>query len=415
MTTATPKAARSTEGPGLVILLGALIGFGPLSIDMYLPAFPSIAQSLHASAGEVERTLATFFAGLALGQLFSGPVSDRFGRTKPLYVGLSLYVLGSIGCALSPSAGVLAACRFAQALGGSVGMVSSRAIVRDLHSGAAAARMMSRLVLVMGLAPILAPLLGGWVLDQSGWRAIFWSHAVIGVIALGAVFAILPETAPPRSGPSQPFRSMVRIVRQPDFLGYALAVALSQAGMFAYIGGSPFVFITLHGVTPGNFGWFFGANAAGLVLVSQLNHRLLAGSSPEQVLRWSLRVAALAGLALVGVVVTGLGGLWGIAVALFVFVSSLGAITPNATALAMEHQAKQAGIASAVLGALQFMLAAGASAAVSASHDGTARPMALGVATTALLALGALVLARRAAPPPKEGTPAVESPAPTRP
>ncbi|MCY1040784.1 multidrug effflux MFS transporter [Corallococcus sp. bb12-1] len=412
MTTATPKATRSTEGPGLVILLGALIGFGPLSIDMYLPAFPSIGESLHASAGEVERTLATFFAGLALGQLFAGPVSDRFGRTKPLYVGLSLYVLGSIGCALAPSAGVLAAWRFVQALGGSVGMVSSRAIVRDLHSGAAAARMMSRLVLVMGLAPILAPLLGGWVLHTSGWRTIFWSHAGIGVIALGAVFAILPETAPPRSGPSQPFRSMLRIVRQPDFLGYALAVALAQAGMFAYIGGSPFVFITLHGVAPGNFGWFFGANAAGLVLVSQLNHRLLARSSPERVLRGSVRVAALAGLALVGVVVTGLGGLWGIALSLFVFVSSLGAITPNATALAMEHQAKQAGIASAVLGALQFLLAASASAAVSASHDGTARPMALGVAITALLALGALVLARRAAPP-EQGTPTVEAPAPT--
>ncbi|RKH14352.1 Bcr/CflA family efflux MFS transporter [Corallococcus sp. CA047B] len=411
MTTATPKTSRSTEGPGLVILLGSLIGFGPLSIDMYLPAFPSIAESLHASAGEVERTLATFFAGLALGQLFSGPVSDRFGRTKPLYVGLALYVMGSIGCALAPSAGVLAAWRFVQALGGSVGMVSSRAIVRDLHSGAAAARMMSRLVLVMGLAPILAPLLGGWVLHASGWRTIFWSHAVIGLIALGAVFAILPETAPPRSGPSQPFRSMVRIVRQPDFLGYALAVGLAQAGMFAYIGGSPFVFITLHGVAPGNFGWFFGANAAGLVVVSQLNHRLLARSSPERVLRWSVRVAALAGLALVGVVVTGLGELWGIALSLFVFVSSLGAITPNATALAMEHQAKQAGIASAVLGALQFLLAASASAAVSASHDGTARPMALGVATTALLALGALVLARRAAPP-EQGTPADEAPAP---
>ncbi|RKG91706.1 Bcr/CflA family efflux MFS transporter, partial [Corallococcus sp. CA053C] len=307
MTTAapSPKAARSTEGSALVILLGTLIGFGPLSIDMYLPAFPAIGQSLHASAGEVERTLSTFFAGLALGQLLSGPVSDRYGRTKPLYVGLALYMVGSIGCALAPSAGVLAAWRFVQALGGSVGMVSSRAIVRDLHSGAAAARMMSRLVLVMGLAPIVAPLLGGWVLRTSGWRPIFWSHAVIGVIALAAVILILPETAPPRSGPSQPFRAMARLVRAPDFVGHALAVALAQAGMFAYIGGSPFVFITLHGVAPEHFGWFFGANAAGLVLVSQLNHRLLARSSPEQVLKWAVRVAALAGLALVGVAVTG--------------------------------------------------------------------------------------------------------------
>ncbi|RKH61541.1 multidrug effflux MFS transporter [Corallococcus aberystwythensis] len=398
MTTATPRPARSTEGPGLILLLGALIGFGPLSIDMYLPAFPAIGESLHATAGEVERTLATFFAGLAVGQLFSGPVSDRFGRTKPLYVGLVLYVLGSIGCASAPSAEVLAACRFVQALGGSVGMVTTRAVVRDLHSGAAAARMMSRLVLVMGLAPILAPLLGGWVLRAAGWRAIFGSHAVIGLIALGAAFAILPETAPPKSGAShsKPFQAMWSITKAPDFLGPALAAALAQAGMFAYIGGSPFVFITLHDVKPEHFGWFFGANAAGLVAVSQLNHWLLARSSPEQVLKQAVRIAALAGLALVTVASTGFGGLWGIALSLFVFVSSLGAITPNATALAMEQHAKQAGIASAVLGALQFMLAAGASAAVSASHDGTARPMALGVAIAALLALGALGLARRA-------------------
>ncbi|RKH97776.1 multidrug effflux MFS transporter [Corallococcus sp. AB038B] len=396
MTTATPKLSRSTDGAGLIILLGALIGFGPLSIDMYLPAFPAIGESLRATAGEVERTLAAFFAGLAVGQLFAGPVSDRFGRTKPLYVGLALYVLGSIGCATAPSAEFLAACRFVQALGGSVGMVTARAVVRDLHSGAAAARMMSRLVLVMGLAPILAPLLGGWVLRAAGWRAIFGSHAVIGLIALGAAIAILPETAPPRSGVTKPFQAMWSITKAPDFLGPALAAALAQAGMFAYIGGSPFVFITLHGVKPEHFGWFFGANAAGLVAVSQLNHWLLARSSPERVLKQAVRIAALAGLALVTVASTGFGGLWGIALSLFVFVSSLGAIAPNATALAMEQHAKQAGIASAVLGALQFMLAAGASAMVSASHDGTARPMALGVAIAALLALGALSLAKRA-------------------
>jgi MFS transporter, DHA1 family, multidrug resistance protein len=399
MTLATPEPGRATEGPWLVILLGSLIGLGPLSIDMYLPAFPAIGESLHATAGEVERTLAAFFAGLAVGQLFSGPVSDRFGRTKPLYAGLALYVAGAIGCALAPSAGVLAAFRFVQALGGSVGMVTSRAVVRDLHSGAAAARMMSRLVLVMGVAPILAPLLGGWVLHAAGWRAIFGFHALIGLIALAGTFTLLPETAPQGSGAARPFRAMARLTKAPDFLGHALAVALAQAGMFAYIGGSPFVFITLHGVKPEHFGWFFGANAAGLVAVSQLNHWLLARSSPQRVLRQAVRVAAVAGLALVAAASTGFGGLWGIALALFVFVSTLGAITPNATALAMEQHAKQAGIASAVLGALQFLMAASASAAVSASHDGTARPMALGVAVAALLSLGALGLARRAPPP----------------
>ncbi|MBU8898464.1 multidrug effflux MFS transporter [Corallococcus sp. M34] len=401
MTTAV-ETRHPPHGPGLVLLLGALTAFAPLSIDMYLPAFPAIAQDLGASAGAVERTLATFFAGLALGQLVTGPLTDRFGRTRPLYLGLALYVLGSVGCALSPSADVLAAWRFAQALGGSVGIVTARAIVRDLHSGAAAARMMSRLVLVMGVAPILAPLFGGWVLHAFGWRFIFWSLATVGAVALLAVILSLPETAPPQRDSSQPFTRMLGLLRAPDFLGHALTVALAQAGMFAYIGGSPFVFITLHGIPPEKFGWFFGTNAAGLVATSQLNHLLLSRASPSRVLSLAVRFAAGAGLLLVAAALTGVGGVWGIAVSLFLFVSSLGAVVPNATAMALEHHAKQAGVASAVLGALQFTLAAGASTVVSASHEGTARPMAFTVAAAGLLACVTLAFARRgtaAAPP----------------
>lgn len=396
MTTAG-ATRKSTQGPGLVLLLGALTAFAPLSIDMYLPAFPAIGQELGADAGAVERTLAAFFVGLAMGQLTTGPLIDRFGRTRPLYAGLALYVVGSVGCALAPSVTVLAVWRFVQALGGAVGIVTSRAVVRDLHSGAAAARLMSRLVLVMGLAPILAPLFGGFLLNTLGWRAIFWTLAGVGTLALGAVLYALPETAPARSGPSQPFTQMAKLLRAPDFLGHTLIGAFVQAGMFAYIGGSPFVFITLHGIPPEHFGWFFGANAAGLVATSQLNHRLLARSSPARVLSRAILVSVLAGLCLVAAALTGLGGVWGIAVSLFFFVGSLGAVMPNATALAMEHHAKQAGVASAMLGAIQYVIAAGASMTVSTLHDGTARPMAFGVATAAVLACLTLVFVRRGA------------------
>lgn len=401
--TSTPDTRPPVRGGlGLELLLGALTAFAPLSIDMYLPAFPAIGKDLGVSAASVELTLASFFAGVALGQLLSGPLTDRFGRTRPLYAGLVLYCLGSLGCALAPSAGMLVLWRFIQALGGSVGMVVPRAVVRDLHSGVGAARMMSRLVLVMGVAPILAPLLGGFVVNAFGWRAIFVCHAVAGALALGAVLLALPETSPQRSPMSRALRNMTDMLRSPDFTGYVFTTALAQAGMFAYIAGSAFVFITLHGIPPEKFGWFFGTNAAGLVLSSQINHRILSRFTPSQVLVRAVSVAALAGATLVGAALTGVGGLWGIAVPLFVFVSSLGFINPNAMALALEKQGARAGVASAVLGALQFTLAAGASSAVSAIHDGTAAPMALVVAAAAVLALITLFIAQRATLAPKQ-------------
>jgi MFS transporter, DHA1 family, multidrug resistance protein len=390
---------RPRAGLALELLLGTLTAFAPLSIDMYLPAFPSIGREMGAGPARVQLTLASFFVGLAAGQFVTGPFIDRYGRTRPLYAGLALYVLGSLGCALSPTIGVLVAFRAVQAVGGAVGLVVARAVVRDLHSGAAAARMLSRLALVMGVAPIVAPLAGGALLGFVGWRAIFGALAAVGALTLAAALAVLPETAPPRPEGARLRMPLGEVLRAPGFAGYTMTTAFAQGGMFAYISGSSFVFITLHGVPAQSFGWFFGANAAGLVTGAQLNRRLLARHSPERLLGVALRCSALAGALLVVAVVTGAGGLWGVAVALFAFVSSLGFIVPNATALAFEHQTGRVGVASAVLGTLLHGTAAGASSVVSAAHDGTARPMAIVVASAAALALTSFALARRGAAP----------------
>ncbi|WP_257462154.1 multidrug effflux MFS transporter [Archangium lipolyticum] len=392
----TVPSRKPTGTLTLELLLGALTAFAPLSIDMYLPALPSIGAEFQSTPAAVQLTLASFFAGLALGQLITGPLIDRFGRTRPLRVGIALYVLGSLGCALAPGTEVLVAMRFVQALGGAVAIVVSRAVVRDLWSGAEAARTMSRLVLVMGVAPILAPLFGGFVLRFLGWRAIFAALAIVGALALVAVVKVLPETAPPRSGSRTVVSEMASLLGAADFLGPALACAFIQAGMFAYISGSSFVFITLHGVSPQHFGWFFGANAMGLVSMSQLNRRLLATHPPHRILRWALVLSVVAASCVLLVAWSGALGLWGMAAALFFFVSTLGLVMPNATALALEKHASRAGLASAVLGALQYGIAASASWAVSAFYNGTATPMGAVLASVAALAWVAHFLASRA-------------------
>lgn len=388
-----PAAPR--QGLALELLLGTLSAFAPMSIDMYLPAFPSIGRELGAGPDRVQLTLASFFVGLAFGQLATGPLIDRFGRTRPLYAWLVLYVLGSVGCALAPSIEALVGFRALQAFGGASGLVVARAVVRDLNSGAAAARMLSRLVLVMGVAPILAPLVGGLLLRVSGWRAIFGTLAAFGALTLAAVLAWLPETLPPAARRPGLRLQVGPVLRAPGFLAHVLAVSCAQGAMFAYISGASFAYITLYGVSAQSFGWFFGANAAGLVASSQANRRLLVRKAPARVLRAALLVAIGAGLALVATTATGAGGLWGVAAPLFVFLSSLGFIVPNATALALEHQVGQVGAASAVLGTVMYAVSACGSWAVSAAHDGSARPMALTVTALALLSRASLLLAGR--------------------
>ena len=382
----------------LELLLGGLTALGPLSIDLYLPALPAIGAEFTVDTAAVELSLSAFFAGFAIGQLVAGPIVDRLGRVGPLQVALTIYVLASLGCALAPSNDLLIACRFLQALGGATAVVVPRAIVRDLRSGAAAVHMLSRLMLVMGVAPIVAPLLGGWVLHAFGWRAIFVLLAGFGALALVAsTLALRSRAAPP--GPQGPLRMAAQIAalaREPDFRTYALCGAFTSAGMFAYISGFSFVFIEVHHVDPRHYGWFFGANALGLIAASQLNRLLVGRFSSEQVLRGATGLATAAALTVLAVVWTDTGGLWGVAGALFVFVSTLGVVAPNATAMALERHGERAGLASAVLGSLQFVIAATASWAVSALHDDTAAPMAAVIAGASCLALLCFALRRRA-------------------
>ncbi|HRH80973.1 MAG TPA: multidrug effflux MFS transporter [Thiobacillaceae bacterium] len=364
-----------------LILLGALTAVGPLSIDMYLPAFPAMLADFRAAPGTLAYTLAAFFIGMAVGQLAYGPVSDRYGRRLPLMVGLALYALASLGCALSASVPALVAWRFLQALGGAAGLVLTRAIVRDRCATREAARAFSLLILVMGLAPILAPLLGGWVAAGLGWRAIFTLLAGYGLVGLIIVWRRLPETHDTRhAAPLRPVRVLtdyLDLLASPSLLGYTLVGGLGFAGMFAYIAGAPFVLIELAGIPAEHFGWVFGLNALGFVAASQINARLLRSRSPTAILAWSVRLPALTGVLLGLCALSGWMPLPLLLAGLFVYVSSLGFIGPNAAAAALATHGQRAGTASALMGALQFALATLFGALEGGLHDGTARPLVL--------------------------------------
>jgi DHA1 family bicyclomycin/chloramphenicol resistance-like MFS transporter len=388
----------------LELLLGGLAALGPLSIDMYLPALPRIATEFHVDTAAVQLSLASFFVGFAVGQLVVGPFVDRYGRKGPLLVALGLYLLASLGCAAAPSNDWLVVCRLLQGLAGAMAVVVPRAVVRDLRSGAEAVHMLSRLMLVMGVAPIVAPLLGSWVQDGLGWRAIFVVLAGFAALTLLASMIVLPETSRRAAGPAGGAglgAQLLALVREPDFRAYTLCGGFSSAGMFAYISGSAFVFIELHGVPEQEYGYFFGANAFGLIAASQLNRLLVGRFSSVQVLGAATSLAALSALAVLAVAWTGAGGLWGVAGALFVFVSTLGVLGPNTTGLALERHGERAGLASSVLGSSQFLIAASAAAAVSALHDGhSAVPMAAVVAVSACLSWVCFMLRRREPAPP---------------
>jgi DHA1 family bicyclomycin/chloramphenicol resistance-like MFS transporter len=388
----------------LELLLGGLAALGPLSIDMYLPALTAIGDDFHVPTAAVQYSLASFFAGFAVAQLIAGPLVDRYGRRRPLLLALVLYMLASLGCAAAPSNEWLIAFRLLQGLAGSVAVVVPRAVVRDLHSGTAAVHMLSRLMLVMGVAPIVAPILGSWVLAAHSWQAIFVFLAGFGALTLFACLRLLPETGRPYDPKATLGTSLRALAREPDFRAYTFCGGFSSAGMFAYISGSTFVFVEVHGVHADHYSYFFGANAFGLIAASQLNRVLVGRFTAVQVLGAATSLAATAALALLAVAITGAGGLWGIAGTLFVFVSSLGILGPNSTALALEHHGARAGLASAVLGSLQFTIAAGAAAAVSvlqapdtpgAAPELTAVPMALVVAITACLSWSSFMLRRR--------------------
>lgn len=394
--TPPPAPVRPRAAFWLTIYLGTLAALGPLAIDMYLPAFPRIAAGFGVRVPDVQRTLAAYFIGLALGQLVYGPLADRFGRKPPLYVGLALFALAGAGCALARGVGSLAAIRFVQALGGCAEMVVARAIVRDLFDDRRAAKVFSSLMLVMGLAPILAPLAGGFLAGHFGWRAIFWVLALAGVATLLSTALFFRESLPPerriRQSPGDVVTTYLSLLRHREFMLHALTVSVGTAGLFAYVGGSPYVFQKVFGISEGRFGLFFGPVACGIIGMSQVNGFLAGRFDIRTTLRAALCAHAAAGAVLLATALTGAGGFWGIYLPLWVVIASMGFVFPNTTVLALSPHGRIAGNASAVLGFLQFGISAAGGLVVSALQNAqttpTAVPMAASIAVCSAAALG---------------------------
>ena len=372
----------------MVLILGALTAFSSMSIDMYLPAVPQMARDLGVPLGTVQLSISAFLFGSAAGQLFYGPIADRYGRRRPLLCGLALYVASTIGCAFVHTGEGLLLWRVVMAVGGGAGMVISRAVVRDLYDTAEAARMFSLLMLVMGAAPILAPIAGGQLLLLTGWRGIFGFLAVFGVLSIVAAALGLPETLPPERRVRRNFAEMAgvywQLLQNLRYLRYAVALGCVAGVNFSYISGAPFLFIELHGVSPQHFGLFFGANACGLIGASQINRRLLRRFSAQRILDTALSVNAVTSLLLTGAGLTGIGGFPAQVILLFVSLSCTGLLYPNVTALAMAPFDKAAGSASALLGTIQYSIGASAGALVGLLHNGSAVPMTATMAACGL-------------------------------
>nr|WP_234315108.1 Bcr/CflA family multidrug efflux MFS transporter [Streptomyces globisporus] len=386
-------AARRT-GLLVTLVLGGLTALPPLSMDMYLPALPEVTGALRAPAATVQLTLTACLAGMALGQLVVGPMSDKWGRRRPLLAGMAVYVLATAVCALAPTAELLIGFRLLQGLAGAAGIVIARAVVRDLYDGVEMARFFSTLMLISGVAPIIAPLIGGQILRLTDWRGVFHVLTVIGALLTLVVWRFLHETLPPErrheGGVGQALRTMRGLLADRVFTGYMLTGGLAFAALFAYISASPFVVQEIYGASPQTFSLLFGLNSVGLVAVGQINGKLLVGRvSLDKALGCGLGVILLAAVALTLMTTGVLGevGLAPIAAGLFVLMSAMGLAMPNTNAQALMRTPHAAGSASALLGTSSFLIGAVASPLVGIAGEHTAVPMAVVQLSCAALAL----------------------------
>ncbi|GAA2522659.1 multidrug effflux MFS transporter [Streptomyces fimbriatus] len=365
---------------------------------MYLPALPEVTRSLHAPAATVQLTLTACLAGMAFGQLVVGPMSDRWGRRRPLLIGLAVYVVATALCAFAPTVELLVAFRLAQGLAGAAGIVIARAVVRDLYDGVAMARFFSTLMLISGVAPIVAPLIGGQVLRVTDWRGVFVVLTAVGVLLAALVWAKLPETLAPADrhggGVGAALGSMRRLLADRSFTGYTLTGSFAFASLFAYVAASPFVIQEIYGASPQTFSLLFGLNSIGLVIMGQINGKVLVGRVRlDRVLGLGLAVVVVASVALLlmSLGVFGEVGLAPVAAALFVLMSAMGITLPNTQTLALMRTRQAAGAASALLGTSSFLVGAIASPLVGVAGEDTAVPMAVVQLASALVALACFV------------------------
>jgi MFS transporter, DHA1 family, multidrug resistance protein len=373
------------------VTLGLLSAIGPFAIDMYLPALPAIGRSLQAQTGAVQMSLTVFFIALSLGQSIYGPLSDMIGRKAPLYMGLALFSVGSIGCALAPGIGTLIAFRFVQGIGACAGMVIPRAIVRDLHTGVDATRLMSLLMLVFSISPILAPLTGSFVIQLGGWRAVFWVVLVAAVLGCIILATLLKETRPPAERANSSIRSAVAAYRlllsDRHFLGLSLIGAFGISSFFVYLSNSPFVLIEHYHLSPRLYSVFFSANAASFFAVAQLTGWLAGRFGLRRLVRGAVITYSVVMIALLAVFAAGIDRLDVLAVFLFVGYGCLGLVIPTTAVLALEEHGEIAGTASALMGTLQFVTGAVVMLVVGTFLNGTALPMVVGIAGCAAIAL----------------------------
>lgn len=362
----------------IILILGFLTAIGPFSIDAYLPGFPAIAFDLKTDIEHVALSLTSYFIGISIGQLFYGPILDKFGRKKPLITGLVIYIISSIVCSLSPDIYTLISFRFLLAIGGCVGIVAARAIVRDLFSISEIAKIFSWMMLVMGAAPIIAPVLGSIIVTYLGWRYIFVLMLIVALAITFVIIKFLPETKENDFSvsfhPIKLIKGYFALFKEKTFLLYAIASGAASGALFSYISDSAFVFIELFKISTTTYGWIYGLNAFALISATQINRYLLAKKDSRQITGRTIIFQFIFSILLVISVIMNFHYLI-IMLLIFIYLFWLGFLSPNTTALALEPFHRNAGTASAMLGSMQMVFGASASALISFFHDGTPLPM----------------------------------------